>query len=217
MHVVGDWIIFSCDGGLYRMRTDGSGLAPIVEVEYLINSVNIYDDWIFYRYNIMTQDGTFIHIYKVRIDGTGQTLVDVITNLAGFIVEDGWIYFSDYIDAENKGLYKMRIDGSELQRIGDDCAIFMNAFNGWIYYIYLLEDSDSGHGLYRIRTDGTEREMIHEVEFRSLLYSLNITDEWLYFTERRRHAEIGKNTPSTVRFRHDGTEREIVYQTFTRE
>ena len=111
----------------------------------------------------------------------------------------------------------MRIDGSEIQRINDDYPFYLSAYDGWIYYFSISEeDSDSNYDLYRIRTDGTGREIISEGEsFRILRF--NVTTEWLYFTEVGRNEEIGRPAGNMFRIRHNGTSREMVYQTFESE
>jgi hypothetical protein len=220
LHVIDDWIIFYCDDGLFRMRTDGSNLSPIIEIENFVTTVNICDDWIFYSYRYITDEGRLTRIYKIRIDGTGHTLVNEVS-LLHYLVEDGWIYFSGYHgDYDTPGLYKMRIDGSELRRINDDYAAYLNAFDGWIYYLMLTSASERINiepGIYRIRADGTGREMVTALNFDSLLFMFNVTTDWTYLTTLRRNTDIGRTTPNMYRIRHDGTEREIVYQTRVEE
>jgi hypothetical protein len=130
-----------------------------------------------------------------------------------FIVEDGWIFFSGYADDDVAGFFKMRIDGSELQRINNDLVFYFNAYDGWIYYL-ITETPYVSNGIYRIRTNGTERETVGEwSDLRSMTFYFNATTEWLYLAVPTRNEALGRNTTNMFRIRNDGTHTENVYQT----
>ena len=54
---------------------------------------------------------------------------------------------------ENGAVYRMRTDGSERTRIGEDRAAFLSVQGDWIYYA----NQDDNNSLYRMKTDGSER------------------------------------------------------------
>jgi len=60
-----------------------------------------------------------------------------------------WIYFSQL--NEGYAIYKMRTDGSDLQRIGSVCGGDLNVIGDWLYFGNI---DDNGRP-YRIRTDGS--------------------------------------------------------------
>lgn len=60
-----------------------------------------------------------------------------------------WIYFSQL--NEGYAIYKMRMDGSDLQRVGNVCGGDLNVIGDWLYFGNI---DDNGRP-YRIRTDGS--------------------------------------------------------------
>lgn len=69
--------------------------------------------------------------------------------------EGDWVYLTNYNDDEK--LYRMKIDGSEWQKISDDKPCDIRVDSGWIYYRY----SSNSVKFCRIRIDGTEREELN--------------------------------------------------------
>jgi hypothetical protein len=68
----------------------------------------------------------------------------------GLVATQGdWVYFSR-ID-ENFALYKMRMDGSGLVRLGSNRGCSLSVLGDWIYFV----DLDNGNMPYRMRTDGS--------------------------------------------------------------
>jgi hypothetical protein len=71
-----------------------------------------------------------------------------------FLVSD-WLYYTDYYD--NQNLYRVRVDGSDCEKILDD-TFGHNVVGEWIYYHVNNDD----FSMNRIRTDGTRREKIKQ-------------------------------------------------------
>jgi hypothetical protein len=222
VHVVGDWIVFVYPTprrgtSMYRMHIDGSNLEIIAETETnegVIRSVNIYEDWIFYYVQVSTTIPK--RIYRIRIDGTEQTLLAELRTFPNIIVDGGWIYFIPLLEEELRPphipLHRMRTDGSELQRIINENVYRFSVSNGWIYYTTSPETVDN---LFRIRVDGTGREMIVEGTENNFIFGLNIVDDWVYFNDIK---PLGRNTSQANLFRthKDGAHWEVVFRTFTR-
>ena len=91
---------------------------------------------------------------------------------AGLLTWQGsWVYLS--CPGEDFSIFKMRTDGSEYQRVGEDSGSSLNVIGDWIYYINLSD----GSKLYKMRTDGTMREKLSDNtgEF------LSVSGEWMYY------------------------------------
>ena len=65
---------------------------------------------------------------------------------------DGWVYFSNYNDYMR--LYKIREDGTQMQKLNDEKSYDIDVIGEWVYY----HNSEDGKA-YQIRTDGTERQL----------------------------------------------------------
>ena len=64
-----------------------------------------------------------------------------------------WVYFSNYNDYMR--LYKIRTDGTDMQKLNDEKSYDISVMGEWIYYV---NSEDRKH--YKIRTDGTERQSL---------------------------------------------------------
>ncbi len=115
LKIYNNWLYYtsySYDGKyhLKKMKLDGTEKTSLVDIngDHLPNSFDIYDDWIYYigpnRNNL----------YKIRIDGSGNTkLLDVPG--AGVSVSNGWIYYNIVVDSDEfiAAPRKIRIDGTD--------------------------------------------------------------------------------------------------------
>ena len=127
---------------LNKMRSDGSKKQYVGWGSW---NINIVDDWIYFSCR-----------YRMRLDGTEVT--DLSDNFGDFVtIRDGWIYYAD-LDDDGK-LYRMRVDGSGQELLASDRCRSINLIEDWIYYAGY---NSEGWGIYRIRTDGTDRERLRD-------------------------------------------------------
>jgi hypothetical protein len=107
-------------------------------------------------------------------------------NAGRIAATDGeWIFYS--IDYD--GIYKMRIDGTEVIKITDDMGTSINVVGDWLYYIVRA-------GIYRMKKDGSERAMVIQGDF----YNLVVIGDWIYYISRS-----GWDVRSFNKIRTDGT------------
>ncbi len=70
--------------------------------------------------------------------------------IGGLLTWQGnWVYLSR--PDEDFAVYKMRADGSEYQRLGEENGSSLNVIGDWIYYI----NHNDGNKAYKMRTDGS--------------------------------------------------------------
>ena len=126
-----------------------------------------------------------------------------LLNNTGNIVNGGLVaydsehmYFTN-LDSTVKGLYSIRLDGTELKRISEHQPTFMNISNGWIYF----DDTYSNlKGIYRMKIDGSEEERLSSNDGKYI----NVIGEWLYYIN------WGKET-NVCKMRIDGTMAQVVF------
>lgn len=172
-----------------------------VLIEYDNNAENlsfgsfasISDGWIYYTYTDFTGyfDNNKSYIYKVRNDGTEETLVySHFDGIHGISALNNWIYFigikegtiwsedfdynQDYVN-----IYKIRTDGTEKTEIISYNHSFNNLYitEDWIYYDILEDESFC---LYKINTDGTEAVKLTSNTIQPN-YIVNIIGDWIYY------------------------------------
>lgn len=98
----------------------------------------------------LVEDTIGVDKYDVK-NILGNTLYNIKSG--GLIASQGdWIYYSNFEDGGL--LYKSKLDGADEIKIIEDEAININVSGQWIYY------EIKNIGIYRIKTDGTERTRI---------------------------------------------------------
>ncbi|MDQ2087044.1 DUF5050 domain-containing protein [Herbivorax sp. ANBcel31] len=124
---------------------------------------------------------TGIGIQKLKSDGSKTTLWEEdlslspdIRNININIIED-WIYFND------DRIYRIRLDGSEFERVGDTWGGTMNIVGEWIY-------SYSSNGIGKMKIDGSNEEILTDDRARYL----NAVEDWIYYSNKNDNLNIYK-------------------------
>ncbi len=179
-------------GNEYKM--DLNTLSPVQIFDKSIASgytVNIVDDYIYF-YDIYNRNEG---IYKMTLDG--QNVTQLYAGRADYMLVDGdWIYFQN--QNENHDLYRMRTDGSEIQPLLGEDIRHMNSDEEWIYCDAYI---DRVTGIYRIKKDGSEYQLLVECEGRT--QNIYIINDWIYYSFIKDDDEIWR------RMKLDGTNNEI--------
>jgi RNA polymerase sigma factor (sigma-70 family) len=138
--IQGDWIYYSVNNKLYKMKTDGTSKTMIYngKCEY----INVVGDWIYFH-----QSGDGKRISKIRTDGSAFTCIGN-DSCSSLLVVDDWIFYTF-----NKKIIKMRIDGSERTVFGNDAWSCLNIHENTIYY-------KGNSKIYQIGIDGTNEKLI---------------------------------------------------------
>ena len=161
LNIIGEWIYYRSwgdGGGIYRIRTDGSGREKLSEDRAAWLSV--VGAWVYY---INGDDG---RVYRVRTDGTARERLNTVSS-TNLNVVDGWAYYS----SDNK-VYRMKYDGSASEVLAEGTFNSLIVEDGWIYYA-------DNHGIRRLNiSNGTTQQL-----FGSRVSYINVTDEWIYFAD----------------------------------
>lgn len=99
----------------------------------------------------------------------GNTVGNIF-NGGNVVYQEGWLYYGNFSD--NNKLYKISADGSGKTKLTDDQIGYLNAADGWIFYLNM-----SDYRVYRIRTDGTERTKLNDTDSSIVC----IMDGWVYY------------------------------------
>jgi len=96
----------------------------------------------------------------------------------------------------------MRLDGSEKMKYENmDNVRSFTLYDDWLYYL-LINNSFEDRRLYRMRTDGSNNQLIAENCFQFV-----ISDGYIFLTER-----ISLNDTKIIRYNLDGTAREVLIE-----
>lgn len=138
-------------------------------------------------YSDMDLDTFAWSVYKVGTEGEPVEIVNDNDSALYLNVTDDWLYYR----GDGYYIYKIRTDGSDRRRIGNDQVEGISVVDGWIYYsLYSLG------GIYKIRTDGTERTEI----IKGRVASINVVGDWVYYIS----GENERGASSIDKIRTDG-------------
>jgi len=147
---------------------------------------------------------------EARDDGLGNSMGN-LRNLGLCDIEGDWIYCS--LKGE---LHKVSLDGKKKTKLSDDYPMYINVFDGWVYYLnYVPEVIENIHGedmyisaekIYRIKTDGTDKQLLAEVSRCGIVM---VIDDYIYYDAEQYY---GGDYPSRTLFKMtlDGSEREEI-------
>ena len=120
-------------------------------------------------------------INKMRPDGTeNEKILDCYANYLNVV--DGWTYFRcSYSERsfEINTIYKIDEYGDNLSVVvpPEDAVRYITVLGDWIYYL-VWDNNSLGYYLHKIRTDGTEKTQLSEINIGSFC----VTDDgWIYF------------------------------------
>ena len=121
------------------------------------------------------------HVYSKNLK-TGDTKKIFDGFGWSFVVYKDWLYFSGNpgvkIDATYK-LYRVRLDGTDLQLLNSNYTYNMHFYKEWIYYMRQADhDADIAY-IYRASLDGSnETQVVADTGYQSIIY-----ENKLYYTD----------------------------------
>jgi hypothetical protein len=185
INVVGDRIFYvSFDGdydySIYSMNTDGSDRKKLSDDEAYI--ISVVGDTIFY---INEDDDS--SIYSIRTDGSDKRKLNDDNSSDINVVGDRIYYYKNtkyildgntYIVVDDDtGIYSMRTNGSDKQKISDYSADSLNVVGDRIYYSYAVYDN---YRIYSISINGSDRRQLNDEDSRAI----NVAGDRIYYYSR---------------------------------
>jgi len=121
--------------------------------------------------------------FPATIIGHTPVVKDLFGNSMGNILNGGlcdvdgdWIYCN--LDG---ALYKMRLDGKYKIKLADENAVYINVYDGWVYYYdQKYEEYETEKGIYKIRTDGTDKQLLAGIYDCMMVI---VMDDLVYYTQ----------------------------------
>ena len=179
--VIEDWIYYSRSGdfGTYlcRIKPDDSNYSLIANLTSEFGFP--YEEWVYFYNRVSTVTINNVEhrihaLYRIKKDGTN---FEKFADIDGRNVEihNDWIYCYGNIRIEEnrliKGLMRISMDGKEINKVFElnetDNDITYKIEGEWVFYKVWERISDPVYinfepKLYKIKVDGTEKELIHE-------------------------------------------------------
>lgn len=146
LYTLGDWIFYSCYGsnGTYEFYAGEEKTLLLNEVAHSIFTPN--DGFMYYH--------DWTNIWSISLDeNLNEREPKKLASGYSFGVYDEWMYFNNSDD--NNCLWKMRVDGSDAEKLTDDIVACIIVFSNCVQYL----NYDDEH-VYQINFDGTGREFV---------------------------------------------------------
>lgn len=166
LNISGNWIYYTDGfGKINRISKSGGSIQNVLTLDSnsLGSNIVIEDGYLYYREIECLDEGARISINRRNI-ATGKT-EEILSEIAysygweSINIDNGWIYYTEYeynenINQSRESIFKIKVDGSNKQRINSTYVSsqeFINIVGDWIYY----EDSQSKE-TYKVKTNGTQ-------------------------------------------------------------
>lgn len=137
-------------------------------------------EWVYYLEKVYDKSYPkgFYAIFKDNKSGTHkQKLVnEYVTNMS---ISGDWLYYSVY----NKGIYKIKTDGSNVQKLcdydlGGDFSEIDTVTDDWVYYSIIDQKDHKIGKIIRIKTDGTQKSVICD----DAAFDINIQNGKIFYS-----------------------------------
>lgn len=146
--------------------------------------------------------------YTAVEEGVGNTIGN-IRNFGYATEYKGWIYYlSPNSDGSKVGIYKISNDGKYKEEIYMSSVdiISLNAYKNYIYFITDVQHDDNeedkvDNKIYRMRTDGSNLEVINDNDFNNECYEIYVLNNAVYY--------IGKQA-NICKMNLDGSNKQVV-------
>lgn len=186
----------------------------------LILIVVIFSLGIFYT-------GTNVYINKIKnffadnLNMNVKTAGNSIGNIRnyGYGAKSGnYIYYlSPNEDSSQVGIFKVKKDGTDIKQLfmnsGDEQQeiVSVNAYGNYVYFIGISSKAPSeqdqvDNKIYRMKTDGSDVEVINDNEFNNNCYEIYIINGYIYYID------VNANV---ARMKQDGSNKEVVVENGT--
>jgi hypothetical protein len=149
INVMGGWIYYCTENGVYRIKTDGSRKRQLVvgnTSKAIVDGGRIY-------YSIVSKDYG-AKLYSIKSDGSDRKKIGK-DRVYSFNIANGVVYYSN---AEDDGkLYSVKTDGTNRKKMCNNPSSAIHIVDGKVFY---YDEDSSPIVLYKINPDGTGKKKI---------------------------------------------------------
>lgn len=160
---------------IVKMKQNGKDKEVIIS-DVDVAKITVVDNWIYYF-----KDAKF---YKAKTNGESKQILSKRT-IDNYEVVEKWIYYS-YINNGKYVIAKMNTNGEKDTKIDDDTGRRFYVSDNDIYYIsekYNTDNFEYTYELYKIKTNGKNKEKITDINGNIDINSVNFSDNKMYYTK----------------------------------
>lgn len=154
-------------------------------------------------------------LYFYNKKGIGNTIGN-IRNYGYGAVSGNWIYYlSPNEDSSSVGIFKVKKDGTKPQQLymsdGEQEIVSINVVGNYVYFIGINnyeynEDDEIDNKIYRMKTDGSNLEIINDNEINNDCYEIYVINGSVYYID---------NNANVAKMNLDGSNKTVVSENGT--
>ena len=123
------------------------------------------------------------------VSGETGNSIGNIRNYGYAAENDGWIYYlSPNEDSTEIGIFKIRNNGENKKQLfmSEMDIVSINVYDGYVYFIAsalesTLDNDELDNKIYRMKTDGTELEILNDNELNNECYEIYVLNNSIYY------------------------------------
>jgi len=193
------WIYYIKDNSIFKISSDGnlSTRTTLYSTYNDFGNLNIRGETIYFY---LTETG----ICKINTDGSNFSVITgVFPEANPYRCPEGMILIDEYLFVyfDNPWpLYRVSLDGSQIQMIISKNCSGITAYNGKVYFCF--RDEFNGGTIDSINPDGSGRQTFIEDLHACITLNFLLDDDYVYY--------FAYDNASFYRVRHDGTGKEKI-------
>lgn len=170
----GKWIYYvEVDGnepvGICKVKTNGKKTEKVAEGS--MYCLNIVDNYIYcLEYN---EDDTQYDLIKIKTNGKKKEILARDIDEGTITVVDKWVYYN-----KNDNLYRVKINGTDREKISGKNISYYQIDGKWIYYVYENENSQY---IAKMKLNGEDSKRIAKIDEDSYVESLYVKGGKIYY------------------------------------
>lgn len=173
----------SQESNLVKIKKNGEDKEVIVtDVDYA--RITVSDNWIYYFKNSS--------LYRIKTNGENKQKISN-KSIENYQVVGNWIYYSYYNDGEYI-ISKMKTNGEDINKIDSKAGKVFFVDGKTIYYInqeYNKESLTNTYKLYKIGTNGKNKEKIIDINGKVDVDTINFDGKYIYYAKINEENEFG--------------------------
>lgn len=168
------WIYYvEVDGddtvGICKVKNNGKKTEKVAEGDFY--NLNILDGYIYCLEHDSEENKE--NLVKLKTNGKKKEVLARDVNNGTITVTEKWIYYY-----KNTNLYRMKLDGTEKNRVSDKKISYYQIDGKWIYYIYKNENISN---IARMKLNGEDAQRIAKAEENTEYDSLYVKGSKVYY------------------------------------
>lgn len=138
--------------GISRVKDNGKKIEKVIEGN--VYGLNIMDNYIYCtEYN---DDEAEHNLIRVKTNGKNKEILVRNIDRKSAMVVDNWVYYF-----KNNNLYRVKINGTDKEKVSDKDILYYHIEGKWIYYIY---EVDNTQYIAKMKLNGNNNTRIAKAE-----------------------------------------------------